>query len=212
MLLDCWWKSCCWDIRWIHWRFSEDIIEWVTSVLCWRSKGSVSKNSCWVDGSRGRCLLICSGGVCWLRHFGVEVLLEGLLLCFQLFDKRFKVVFWFWVYRRGSGSKLWEGRLLRGVSFNWDGWVLSMLSWDGDRLFWHMLGWRSKIAWTSLSLVFLQIGFVNIESRKYLTTLSWESVMCSVSFMRLLSLVVHVWPDDVDVVDVLFMVTMLSWL
>jgi len=170
----------------------------------------MSKNSCWVNRSQGRCLLIWRGGVCWLRHFRVEVLFEGLLLCFWLSDKRFEVVFWFWVCRRGSGSELREGRLLRGVSFDWDGWVLSMLSWDGDGLFWHMLGWRSKIAWTSLSLVSLRIGFVNIESRKHSMTLSWESVMCSVLFVRLLSSVVHVWPDDVDVVDILSMVTMLS--
>ena len=213
MLLDCWCRGCCWDIGWIRWGFSKDVIERVTSVLCWRSKGSMSKNSCWVGGSRGRCLLICRGGVCWLRHFGVKVSFESLLLCFGLFDKRLNVVFWFWVGGRGSGSELWEGRLLRSVSFEGDGRMLSaVLSWNGDGFFWHMLGWQSKIAWISLSLVSLRISFVNIKSRKHSMTLSWERVVCSVLFVRLLSSVVHVWPDDVDVVDVLSTVTTLSWL
>ena len=38
-------------------------------------------------------LIEVEGGVCWLRHFKVEMLFKGLLLYFQLFDERFKVMF-----------------------------------------------------------------------------------------------------------------------
>jgi len=169
----------------------------------------VSKNSCWVNRSRRSCLLICRGSVCWLQYFRVEVLFKGLLLHFWLFDEGFEVVFRFWVYGRGSGSKLWEGRLLRSIMFDRDSWVLF---WDNSGLFWHILGWRSKIAWTSLLLVSLWMGFMNTGSRKHSIKVSWESVVYSVSVMRLLSLVVHIWPDDVDVIDILFMIMMLSWL
>ena len=211
--MDCCRGVCCRDIGWIRWSFSEDVIERVARVLWWWSKGSVSKNSCWIDGSRGRCLLICRGCVCWLRHLRVEVLLEGLLLCFGLFDERLDVVFWFWVGGRGSRSELWEGGLLRGSSFKRDAGVLfTVLSWDGDGLFWHMLGWRSKIAWTSSLLVSSLIGWVNIGSRKCSRRESWDNEVNSVPVVRLLSSVVHVWPDDVDIVDVLSTITTLSWL
>ena len=164
LLVDCCWGGCCRDIRWIHWRFSEDVIERVARVLWWRSKGSVSKNSYWIDGSCRRCLWICRGGVCWLRHFGLEVLFKGLLLCFRLFDEGFDVLFWFWVSGRGSGSELRERGLLRRVSFDGDGWVLfAVLSWNGDELFWHMLGWWSKIAWTRCLPVSSLMGLVNID-------------------------------------------------
>ena len=142
----------------------------------------------------------------------MKVLLEGLLLHFGLFNERFDVVFWFWIGGRGSGSKLREKRLLRGILFNRNSWVLStVLFWDGDGLFWHMLGWRSKIAWTRCFPVSSLMGLVNIDPRRSITVLS-ERVVYSFWLVRLLSLVVHIWPDDVDVVDVLSTVTTLSWL
>ena len=172
----------------------------------------MSKNSCWIGGSWGRCLWICRGGVCWLRHFGLKMSFEGLLLCFRLFDEGLDVWCWFWVGWRGSGSELRERGLLRGVSFNRDSWVLfAVLSWNGDGLFWHMLGWRSKIAWTRFLPVSSLMGLVNIDPRRSITVLS-ERVVCSFWLVRLLSSVVHEWPDDVDVVDVLSTVTTLSWL
>ena len=130
----------------------------------------------------------------------------------SLFDKRLDVLFWFWVSRRGSGSELRERGLLREVSFNGDSWVLfAVLSWNGDGLFWHMLGWRSKIAWTRFLPVSSLMGLVNIDPRRSITVLS-ERVVYSFWLVRLLSSVVHEWPDDVDVVDVLSTVTTLSWL
>ena len=172
----------------------------------------MSKNSCWIDGSQERCLWICRGSVCWLRHFGLEVSFEDLLLCFGLFDERLDVLFWFWISGKDSGSELRERGLLRGVSFNGDGWVLfAVLSWNGDGLFWHILGWRSKIAWTRCLPVSSLMGLVNIDPRRSITVLS-KRVVCSFWLVRLLFLVVNVWPDDVDIVDVLSMVTTLFWL
>jgi len=126
-----------------------------------------------------RCLWICRGGVCWLRHFRLEVSFKGLLLCFGLFDKRLDILFWFWVSGRGSGSELREGGLLRDVSFNRDDWVLlAVLSWDGDGLFWHMVGWWSKIAWTRFLPISSLMGLVNIDPWRSITVLS-ERVVCS---------------------------------
>jgi len=142
----------------------------------------------------------------------MEVSFKGLLLCFRLFDKGLDVLFWFWIGGRGFGSELREGGLLRGVSFNGNGWMLfAMLSWNGDGLFWHMLGWRSKIAWMRCFPVSSLMGLVNIDPRRSITVLS-ERVVYFFWLVRLLSSVVHVWPDDVNVVDVLSTVTTLSWL